>query len=359
MKDPGAFAHGNKYLIQVMYDATADLNEKLVTKVDMTKMAREDAGHFAGDTEAFRHWDEEGAVPGTCAKCHSASGLPQFVKEGANISNPASNGFLCSTCHDESNFPALLTVNEVTFPSGAKVTFGEGASANLCLVCHQGRESSVSIGKSVADLPADTASDKIRFRNVHYFAAGATLFGSETQGIYQYPNKEYAGRFAHVEGVDNCIACHDKHALEPKVEACKGCHQTEDPSTIRMSSTGDYDGDGDTAEGLKGEYQGVSDKLYAAIQDYAKAKSVGILYNANAYPYFFVDADGDGQADKDDKGASIGYNAFTPKLVLAAYNYQYAQKDPGAYVHNFKYVVQAMYDSIQDLGGSVQGMTRP
>jgi hypothetical protein len=360
VKDPGAYAHGSKYIIELMYDSTADLNEKLASKVDMSKMAREDAGHFAGDTEAFRHWDaEEMTVPGTCAKCHAAAGLPQFIKEGANISVPASNGFLCSTCHDEANFPALYAVNEVTFPSGATVSFGEGVNANLCIVCHQGRESSVSIAKSVAGLPADTASDKIRFRNVHYFAAGATLFGSETQGIYQYPNKTYAGRFAHTQGVDNCVACHDKHALSPNLEACKGCHQTDDPSTIRMNSKADYDGDKDVTEGLKGEYEGVQAKLYTAIQDYAKAKSKGILYDPIAYPYFFLDADNDGKPDVDDKGAAIGYNAFTPKLVLAAYNYQYSVKDPGAYVHNFHYVVQAMYDSIQDLGGSVTGMTRP
>ena len=107
----------------------------------MGAMHRDDAGHFAGNTEAFRHWDgEEGNVPGSCAKCHAATGLPQFIKEGINITNKASNGFLCSTCHDEANWPANYAVNDVTFPSGAKVTFGEGAPANLCLACHQGRE---------------------------------------------------------------------------------------------------------------------------------------------------------------------------------------------------------------------------
>ncbi len=60
-----------------------------------------------------------------------------------------------------------------------------------------------------------------------------------------------------------------------------------------------------------------------------------------------------------DKGAAISYNAFTPKLLKAAYNLQYSYKDPGAYVHNFTYVVQVMYDTIQDLGGSTAGMTRP
>ncbi|HMN59693.1 MAG TPA: hypothetical protein PJ988_04985, partial [Anaerolinea sp.] len=86
---------------------------------------RDDAGHFAGNTEPFRHWDgEEGEVPGTCARCHTATGLPQFIKEGVNITNHASNGFQCSTCHDTANFPGFLAVNDVTFPSGAKVTFG-------------------------------------------------------------------------------------------------------------------------------------------------------------------------------------------------------------------------------------------
>ncbi len=45
--------------------------------------------------------------------------------------------------------------------------------------------------------------------------------------------------------------------------------------------------------------------------------------------------------------------------MKAAFNYQYVQKDPGAFVHNPKYVLQFMYDSIADLGGDVKGMTRP
>ncbi len=42
----------------------------------MTAMHRDDAGHFAGNTEPFRHWDAEGGVvPNTCVKCHTATGL--------------------------------------------------------------------------------------------------------------------------------------------------------------------------------------------------------------------------------------------------------------------------------------------
>jgi hypothetical protein len=359
LKDPGAYAHGNKYIVQLLYDSLEDLNAKLGI-MDMSAMHREDAGHFAGDTEAFRHWDEEAGVPGTCAKCHAATGLPQFLTEGANITNKPSNGLLCSSCHDEANWPATYAIANVTFPSGAQVTFGEGEASNLCLVCHQGRESTVSVNRAVTGLDADAPSDKIRFRNVHYFAAGATLFGTEVKGIYEYEGKEYAGRFAHVPGFDTCAACHDAHALEPKVESCAGCHGTEDPAAIRLNLKDDYDGDGDVAEGLKGEVEGATERLYAALQDYAaNTAQAGILYDSHAYPYFFLDKDGDGKADVSDTGAALGYNAFTPKSLKAAYNFQYAQKDPGAYVHNAKYVLQALYDSIQDLGGSVDGMVRP
>ncbi|WP_322508322.1 cytochrome c3 family protein [Anaerolinea sp.] len=365
VKDPGAFAHGNKYIVQLLYDSIEDLNAKLSTPVDMSKMHRDDAGHFAGNTEAFRHWDaEEGKVPGACAKCHTATGLPQFLKEGTNITNHASNGFQCSTCHDEANWPARYEVNTVTFPSGAKLTFGEKVDANLCLLCHQGRESTVSVNNALKGLEEDTPSDKIRFRNVHYFAAGATLFGKDARGIYEYEGKEYAGQFTHEGNLNKCTDCHDSHTLEVKVAACTGCHGVDDPEKIRLSLKEDYDGDGDTTEGLAGEVETYREKLYAAIQAYAKdVAGVGIVYNPLAYPYFFADADGDGKADTSDKGP-VAYASWTPRLLKAAYNYQYATKDPGGFAHNARYVLQALYDSITDLKAKVPsidttGLVRP
>jgi hypothetical protein len=362
LKDPGAYAHGNKYIIQLMHDSIVDLNESLSTQVDLTTFGRDDAGHFAGNTEAFRHWDaEEMIVPAACAKCHTATGLPQFIAEGTNIRNHASNGFLCATCHDESNWPATFALKEVTFPSGAKVSFGEGNANNLCLACHQGRESTNSVDNALRTFTnPNEASDQIRFRNIHYFAAGATLFGSEVRGIYQYANKEYAGRFEHVPGFDTCASCHDPHVLTVNVQACAGCHQGAAPEDIRMpTTTQDFDGDGDVTEGLKGELDTYTERLWEAIQAYATTNTQGILYDSHAYPYFFLDANNDGQADRNDQGAAIGYNAFTPNLMRAAYNYQYAQKDPGAYVHNARYVMQALYDSIESLGGRVTGLVRP
>ena len=53
------------------------------------------------------------------------------------------------------------------------------------------------------------------------------------------------------------------------------------------------------------------------------------------------------------------YTTWTPDLLQAAYNYQYAAKDPGSYSHHPKYIMKLLYDSIDELGGSTRGLTRP
>jgi hypothetical protein len=100
------------------------------------------------------------------------------------------------------------------------------------------------------------------------------------------------------------------------------------------------------SEGIHGEVETLGEALYAAMQTYAEAHGGAIEYSPTSYPYFFA-ADGE------------GYAAWTPRLVKAAFNYQYIQKDPGAYVHNPKFVIQFLIDAIEDLGGDVSGYIRP
>ena len=384
-KDPGAFAHNAKYVMQLLHDSIDDLNGKISKPVDMTKLARDDAGHFAGNTEPFRHWDGDGTgvVPAGCAKCHSATGLPEYLANNGTlvvtpsgvqitgiVAQPISNGFECATCHDTNNFPNRRAVSTVPFPNGAKLTFStekddqgnlKPVDANLCLECHQGRESTVTMNNYLSKFKeADTADKSIGFKNVHYFAAGATLFGNTAQGAYQYDGQKYDGQSQHPLG--KCTDCHDVHTLTVQVDKCTACHANvktpADLENIRMSTV-DYNGNGDAKEGIYKEIDTFRTALYAAIQKYAADKAgTPIVYDAASYPYFFV-ADKDGKIAKDDKGASIGYNAFTPRLLKAAYNYQYSIKDPGAFAHNPQYVMQFLYDSIKDLGGDVKGLTRP
>jgi hypothetical protein len=124
--------------------------------------------------------------------------------------------------------------------------------------------------------------------------------------------------------------------------------------------TTDYDGDGNTTEGMYDEVATEEELLYAAIQQYAtdKAKSP-IVYSGSSYPYFFIDTNANGVADPDETTSSNAYASWTPRLLQAAYDYQWVQKDPGAFTHNGKYILQVLYDSIQSMGGDVTKLTRP
>ena len=42
-------------------------------------------------------------------------------------------------------------------------------------------------------------------------------------------------------------------------------------------------------------------------------------------------------------------------LMKAAHNYQISLKEPGAWAHNFDYIVQLLIDSIEDLSGNIAG----
>jgi hypothetical protein len=156
--------------------------------------------------------------------------------------------------------------------------------------CHQGRESKVSVDKQIADfsvtdldaiVPAmtkDGKESKFGFRNVHYFAAAATLYGSMVKGGYEYDGKNYDSKNTHVEGFASCTSCHDPHTLKVKVDKCAGCHEgvtsVDDLKKIRMiSSNPDYDGDGDVKEGIASEIAGLQEILMAQIQTYAKGKA--------------------------------------------------------------------------------------
>jgi hypothetical protein len=355
IKDTGAFAHNGKYIIELFYDSIEDLNSALApeSQVDLSTAHRIDAGHFAGSEEAFRHWDGDGEVSSRCSRCHSATGLAEYLQTGTTVAEPISNGFLCSTCHDAiPNFASQRLAADVTFPSGEVVNSGDNTT-NLCMQCHQGRESKVSVDTDVAGIGEDTVDSSLGFINVHYFAAGATRYGTEAKGAYEYDGKAYDGNFPHVQAYSGCTDCHDTHALEPKIDECGQCHagveNEDDILDIRMAgSTNDYNGNGNGTEGIYYEIEGLWDTLYAAIRAYAATTSGtnDIAYDSGSHPYFFNDLNGNGSVDDGEES----YDTWTPRLLKAAYNLHYVKKDPGALAHNAKYVIELLYDSIADLG---------
>jgi hypothetical protein len=376
-KDPNAYAHGGKYIIQLLYDSIADLNTKLKNPVNIEEMHRGDEGHFDGSTEAWRHWDEDGEVSGSCAKCHSAVGLRDLLEFGENMPAEISNGMLCITCHTSP--PNVLQFGAVEFPSGVSEDMGD--SSNLCLNCHQGRESKKSVDEDIAATPGGPYG----FINVHYYPAAATLFGSEVHGGYEFKGKQYIGQklfYNHNGKFDTCVECHmgtqsehkpydytgELHNVQkPNPEDCVYCHGQDvsqphpgsDPakfefSGIRPAPTPDYNGNGDKTESIQSEIKGLEDALYKQIQTYAAGViGIPIIYDSHAYPYFFVDTNGNGEVDPGEAIYPNAYSFFDAKLLRAAYNYQVSKKDPNGFIHNSKYIAQLLVDSIEHIGGDV------
>jgi hypothetical protein len=297
-------------------------------------------------------------VPSTCTKCHTSGGLAVFLKNNVSIAMKPSNSLTCATCHDDlTKFTVRAsTTDKVTFPSGAAVSLGRKNDSNVCLNCHQGRESTVSVNKAItaAGVGADVVSDKLNFRNVHYFAAGASLFGADVQGAYQYEGKEYSGRSQHPSPYQTCTSCHDTHALTVKFDKCTSCHEkAASVEEIRAKeNTVDYNGNGNSTEPIKAEMASFQETLLAQIYNYAaKTAGAAIVYDPNSYPYWFADLNANGKLDADEAKTENSYKKWTPNLLRAAYNYQYSVKDPGAFAHNPGYILQALYDSIESLGG--------
>ena len=313
-------------------------------------------GHFNRNAEAFHYWDKEKEILAVCSRCHGANGVPEYLENGKNAPAPhVKNGFACTNCHADLLTYARQSVSKVTFPSGVTVDTGNN-DANLCMTCHQGRESTASVNKAIAGLPLDTPDSKLAFIHVHFYGAGATIYGTEAKVGYEYEGKTYAGRFAHMPNVSTCTGCHRPHGGEVKVDRCGGCHDgiktASNLANIRMSTRGDFDGNG-KEEGLAREIAGLRAQLYAAILTYSK--NVGgtqIGFTEAEYPHWFADKNGNGRIDPEEVEPANKYVAYTPRLLQATYNYTYSLRDPGGAYHNGRYVLQLLYDSLESLAAS-------
>ncbi|AJY44902.1 cytochrome C [Martelella endophytica] len=307
------------------------------------------SAHADATAEAFTHWDGEGEVPVACARCHSGAGFRSF--HGLDGSAPGVDGPVpvggvvdCDTCHN----PGLGEIAAIMLPSGIEHPVKPGVEA-ACMTCHIGREAGASVTKAVADKADDAPDDSLNFVNPHYALAGATRLGSVGAGGYQYPGKTYSGRFFHARPLDDCVSCHNPHTLDVSEAICLTCHENGSPDAIRISSIS-FDGSGNVSKGIRTDIDANAALLLRTIQDYAvKVAGTPIVFEPS-YPYFFVDADQDGRGDRID-GAPQKYNAWTPRMLKAAYNWKFINADPGAFAHNPHYTLELLYDSVEDLAG--------
>jgi hypothetical protein len=312
----------------------------------------------------FTHWNKDGEVPQACAACHSETGMLDWL--GADDSAPLSvehpgtiNTVIgCASCH-VSEAEAL---DAVPFPSGVTVS-GLDAAAT-CTVCHQGRTSTDTVTTATSGMAPDAVSADLDFINVHYGVAAAVTHGADVRGGFQYDGQSYAARFTHVPSANTCVACHDPHTTEVATEGCMTCHQGVDDITAIRTRHADFDGDGATSGGIRDEIAGLQRILHDAIQTYARDVSgTPIGYDADSYPYFFIDGNNDRSIGGDEAIYPNRYASWTPRLLMAAYNYQLVVKDGGAWVHNPAYALQLLHDSVMSLSERIDidtgRLTRP
>jgi len=321
--------------------------------------------HADRTSEAFTHWnEEEGGVPGACAVCHSSIGLLEYLGSpmqtvGA-IANAVPTGSVigCASCHSAAS--AALT--SVPFPSGVHLDVAAGSAT--CSVCHQGRASTGAVEAAIGGLAADDVSPDLGFVNSHYAMAAATQAGSAAHGGYEYPDRAYAGPFTHFPDLNTCSSCHAPHGLQVELSSCIGCHEGAESFTDIRTSPADFDGDGDVTEGIADPIATLHARLDEAIALYA-AEVIGmpVIYAPGVYPYFFNDTNGDGALSEGEAAFPNRYQSWSPRLLRAAYNYQYVRQDGGAFAHNPHYALHLLYDSLADLGAAVEvditAYTRP
>jgi hypothetical protein len=320
--------------------------------------------HADHDSPSFTHWNADGAVPEACAACHSETGMLDWLgadgTEAGVVNHPGTINTVigCASCH-VSEAEAL---DAVPFPSGVTVS-GLGGNAT-CTMCHSGRAATGDVTAATADMDPDTVSADLTFINVHYGIAAATMHGADVSGGFEYAGQTYAGRFAHVPSANTCLDCHEPHTTEVATESCAACHQGVDDITAIRTQPADFDGDGVTSGGIRDEIDGLHARLDAAIRAYAsEVAGQPIGYNADSYPYFFIDGNDDGTIDPGEAIYPNQYDSWTPRLLMAAYNYQVVAKDGGAWAHNPRYALQLLHDSVRSLAERVEldtgGIGRP
>ncbi len=297
---------------------------------------------------------------GGCQKCHTNEGFIEYAKTGkvdekGFISNPSEIG--CFTCHDPHTTGdfSLRKADTVTLANGTTYDKGNG---NLCANCHQARRA---------------ATEEVKEREIssshwgpHHGPQADMLLGTNA---YEFPGKKYSNTIHARFKKANCVTCHmalptKRYSLTPAVgghsfsvegevhEAPKvnvagclgsGCHkemkQVKNATIFDKKARADYDGDA-TVEHVQEEVQGLYERLI-------NKEGTGLLQTMKDPLY-------------DSKGEFIRNKVKYPiEVVAGLYNYKFVQEDRSKGIHNSKYAIQLLMDSIKALDPKFDDSKRP
>lgn len=360
------------------------------------------AGVTSVTGDAWLHYDWEAKDRQSCQRCHTSTGVMNFLANPAGYDQTANNYshlagwskaedgtitssgqnemLYCWGCHSDSKGglrdPGALTIS---YSNSASATFPDSRGANVCISCHSGRENGDSIKN-------DTDADGVRtFLNSHYLTAGGTVFA--TSG-YEYEGRSYdftagdqhqnlgygtskstgnatydavRGNFAN----GPCVTCHfgsndGSHTLSPFTEysagdlalnpVCVNCHSTRGAGSNAANAwLGVNVTEADLVAGVvhathKGRY-------LAALEALKVLLSGRGMHFYEAHPYYFKGPNGTGGSFTNWAGV-LGLGLWKDSMG-AAFNYNLLAHDPGGVAHNRRYTRRLIYDSIDLLDDGI------
>jgi hypothetical protein len=334
-------------------DCHASTNPK--TALPGAKARYEVSGHKTLGNSAYAN--------GTgCQQCHTHEGFVAYTEKGAAdprefVANPSQPG--CFTCHapHERGDMSLRTTRPVQLANGRQFDVGR---ANLCASCHRARE-------DASRFVVATAANKIPPPwGAHHGPQADIVLGTNA---YEYSGRSY-GSSPHKDVInDACVSCHmslpvGRASLSPVVgghsfmirgevhenevlnlAACSGCHrdvkQVAKTPYFSVIAQDDYD--------LNGRKEAVQLEVKGLLGRFVNDKGTGLLQTLS--PPFYNAA-----------GAFVPSRseAVRPVTEIAAlYNYKMILEDRSMGIHNAKYVVQILYDTIQSLDPRFDVSRRP
>ena len=265
-----------------------------------------------------------------CADCHSGAGFVAAIKGETEI--PEATAITCATCHDPhdaTNTHQLRTVS-VSLSNGTEVS--GGGSGQLCMNCHKSRRDAI-------DYTDNYLSNLSSHFGPHHGPQAEVLLG---QNLVTFGKTiESTNHFAILDNA--CASCHMKvtesvdaennvilsggHTFsmstpsgEDNVEACAPCHSFEsfDAVEFEMDGVKDHDGDG-VDEGLQEEIHGLLERIIE-----------------------YIPHDEDGLP-------AITDSTVTQLQAQAAYNYLAIEEDRSFGIHNPKFAVGLLKETLAQL----------
>lgn len=323
--------------------------------------------HYLGGTYATRN-------NAPCSGCHTTEGLieranakfpPQVPPTGWSVVTDQPNStpvgcFACHSPHSKGNF-GLRTVAPVVIWSPMEeisdqtIDLGKG---NMCLNCHQTRSTSFTpkMRKSIS------ATDSLVITSSrwypHYGVQGLMFLGAGKGGGFEFPGKTYGNSShpSHTQIVQGgCPTCHmadpadglsGGHSNKIHYETSSGAERY---NTNGCLQSGCHSGSIDVEKFVGGSASltggmGVNEYVHAYLDTLAtllKAKKIlssSGLVNGN---------NGTSSASSSNPRTFVGPSGLLKAGAL--YNYYFIEHDASGGIHNSRYTLQLLNDSIEEM----------